>query len=35
MESYRQTVLQIYEMKKQIMISAEDLNQLVQTKIFY
>ncbi|WP_185126744.1 TolC family protein [Epilithonimonas vandammei] len=35
MESYRQTVLQIYEMKKQIMISAENLNQLVQTKIFY
>jgi cobalt-zinc-cadmium efflux system outer membrane protein len=35
MESYRQTVLQIYDMKKQIMISAEQLNQLVQTKIFY
>ena len=35
LESYRQTVLQIYEMKKQIMISAEELNQLVQTKIFY
>lgn len=35
MESYRQTVLQIYEMKKQIMIAAEQLNQLVQTKIFY
>ena len=35
LESYRQTVLQIYEMKKQIMISAEHLNQLVQTKIFY
>lgn len=35
LESYRQTVLQIYEMKKQIMISAEKLNQLVQTKIFY
>lgn len=35
MESYRQTVLQVYEMKKQIMISAEELNQLVQTKIFY
>lgn len=35
MESYRQTVLQVYEMKKQIMISAEQLNQLVQTKIFY
>lgn len=35
MESYRQTVLQVYEMKKQIMISAEQLNLLVQTKIFY
>lgn len=35
LESYRQTVLQIYEMKKQIMISAEEINQLVQTKIFY
>lgn len=35
LESYRQTVLQIYEMKKQIMIFAEQLNQLVQTKIFY
>jgi len=35
MESYRQTVLQIYEMKKQILISAEEINQLVQTKIFY
>ena len=35
LESYRQTVLQIYEMKKQIMISAEKINQLVQTKIFY
>ncbi len=35
MESYRQTVLQIYEMKKQILISAEEINQLVQTKIYY
>lgn len=35
LESYRQTVLQVYEMKKQIMISAEEINQLVQTKIFY
>lgn len=35
LESYRQTVLQIYEMKKQILISAEEINQLVQTKIFY
>lgn len=35
LESYRQTVLQVYEMKKQIMVSAEEINQLVQTKIFY
>jgi len=35
MESYRQTVLQIYEMKKQILISAEEINQFVQTKIYY
>lgn len=35
LESYRQTVLQIYDMKKQILVSAEQLNQLVQTKIFY
>ncbi|AZA85037.1 TolC family protein [Chryseobacterium lactis] len=35
MESYKQSVLHIYEMKKQIMLSAEQLNQLVQTKIFY
>ena len=35
LESYRQTVLQVYEMKKQIMFSAEEINQLVQTKIFY
>ncbi|MBU4537013.1 MAG: TolC family protein [Weeksellaceae bacterium] len=35
MESYRQTALQIYEMKKQIIFSAEQLNQLVQTKIYY
>jgi len=34
-ESYSQTVLQMYEMKKQILISAEELNSLVQTKIFY
>lgn len=35
MESYKQSILHIYEMKKQIMLSAEQLNQLVQTKIFY
>ncbi len=35
MESYRDTTLQILEMKKQIMISVEELNQLVQTQIFY
>lgn len=35
MESYRQTALQIYDMKNQIIQSAEQLNQLVQTKIFY
>lgn len=34
-ESYSQTVLQMYEMKKQILISAEELSNLVQTKIFY
>lgn len=35
MESYRQTALQIYDMKYDIIQSAEQLNQLVQTKIFY
>lgn len=35
MESYRQTALQIYDMKNELMQSAEQLNQLVQTKIFY
>ncbi|KMQ67220.1 transporter [Chryseobacterium sp. FH2] len=35
MESYRQTALQIYDMKNGIIQSAEQLNQLVQTKIFY
>lgn len=35
MESYRQTALQIYEIKKQIILSAEQLNKLVQTKIYY
>lgn len=35
MESYRQTALQIYDMKNGLMESAIQLNQLVQTKIFY
>ncbi|WP_223606557.1 TolC family protein [Chryseobacterium sp. OSA05B] len=35
MDSYRQTALQIYDMKNEIMQSAEQLNQLIQTKIFY
>jgi cobalt-zinc-cadmium efflux system outer membrane protein len=35
MESYRQTALQIYDMKNEIIQSAEQLNQLIQTKIFY
>ena len=35
MESYRQTALQIYHMKNDLIQSAEQLNQLVQTKIFY
>lgn len=35
MESYRQTSLQIYDMKNELIQSAEQLNQLVQTKIFY
>ncbi|MBV8328092.1 TolC family protein [Chryseobacterium sp.] len=35
MDSYRTSVLQIYDMKNGVMQSAEDLNQLVQTKIFY
>ncbi|WP_370899545.1 TolC family protein [Chryseobacterium gossypii] len=35
MESYRQTALQIYDMKNGVMQAAEQLNQLVQTKIFY
>ncbi|MBO9619159.1 MAG: TolC family protein [Niabella sp.] len=34
MDSYRQTILQLYEMKKQIMISAEELERLTQSKIF-
>ncbi len=35
MDSYRQTALQIYDIKNEIIQSAEQLNQLVQTKIFY
>jgi cobalt-zinc-cadmium efflux system outer membrane protein len=35
MDSYRETALQIYDMKNGIMQSVEQLNQLVQTKIFY
>ena len=35
MDSYRETALQIYDMKNGIMQSAEQLNQLIQTKIFY
>ena len=35
MESYRQTSLQIYDMKNELIQSAEQLNQLVQVKIFY
>lgn len=35
MESYRQTALQIYDMKNDLMESVIKLNQLVQTKIFY
>jgi cobalt-zinc-cadmium efflux system outer membrane protein len=35
MDSYREAALQIYDMKNGIMQSAEQLNQLVQTKIFY
>ncbi|REC77139.1 TolC family protein [Chryseobacterium elymi] len=35
MDSYRETALQIFDMKNEIIQSAELLNQLVQTKIFY
>jgi cobalt-zinc-cadmium efflux system outer membrane protein len=35
MDSYRETALQIFDMKNEIIQSAEQLNQLVQTKIFY
>ncbi|MCD2424761.1 TolC family protein [Niabella pedocola] len=34
MDSYRQTILQLYEMKKQLMIAAQELNRLTQSKIF-
>ncbi|WP_300671724.1 TolC family protein [Soonwooa sp.] len=34
-DSYKETVLRILEMKKQIMISAEEINHITQTKIFY
>ncbi len=35
MESYRETSQQIYDMKNELIQSVEQLNQLVQTKIFY
>lgn len=35
METYRQTVLQVYDMKNNLIQSAENLNLIVQTKIFY
>lgn len=35
METYRQTVLQVYDIKNDLIQSAENLTQLVQTKIFY
>lgn len=35
MDSYRETALQIYDMKNEVLQAAEQLNQLVQTKIFY
>ncbi|MBZ4188988.1 TolC family protein [Niabella beijingensis] len=34
MDSYRQTILQLYEMKKQVMIAAQELNRLTQAQIF-
>ena len=34
-DSYKQTVLQLLEMKKQIMISAEEINHITESKIFY
>ncbi|MDQ1097712.1 MULTISPECIES: TolC family protein [Chryseobacterium] len=35
MDSYRDAVLQVYDMKNNVIQSAEKLNELVQTKIFY
>jgi len=35
MDSYRDAVLQVYDMKNNLIQSAEKLNELVQTKIFY
>ena len=35
MDSYRETMLQLYNIRRQVILSAEQLNQLVQTKIFY
>ncbi|WP_394674050.1 TolC family protein [uncultured Chryseobacterium sp.] len=35
MDSYRDAVLQVYNMKNNLIQSAEKLNELVQTKIFY
>lgn len=35
MESYRQSILQIYDMRNRLIQSAAELKQLVQTKIFY
>ncbi|MCJ8155389.1 TolC family protein [Chryseobacterium sp. SSA4.19] len=35
MDSYREASLQIYDMKNGVIQAAEQLNQLVQTKIFY
>ncbi len=35
MDSYRETMLQLNNIRRQVILSAEQLNQLVQTKIFY
>ncbi|CAI9677412.1 MULTISPECIES: TolC family protein [Elizabethkingia] len=35
MESYKQSILQIYEIQKHIITSAEEINRLTQSKIFY
>lgn len=34
MDSYRQTILQLYEMRKQVMIAGQELIRLTQSKIF-